>query len=223
LELIGDKAPFVTVDLIVRTIELHKQVEFEGGKAGGGKSDTRNIIVAAPSNRSRFFLPTVVLLSSLPLLHQITFAMKAIDQTCEEFEVHSLFAVAVSPAAVNNISVFRMYNRLQVPYLHMRLEGHTSFSKKSTDGGKATSDARANAVCNELIIHGVPEDILHPIGHGCSRPLTKNPKDAANRRVEIHVMDEAEAKAHMEREAMKKAIKKRQENRGGRLNPLSPQ
>jgi outer membrane protein OmpA-like peptidoglycan-associated protein len=103
---------------------------------------------------------------------------------------------------------------VQVPYLHMRVEGHTSYSKKSADGGKATSNARANAVCNELIAHGVPENILHPVGHGCSVPKTNNPKDAANRRVEIHVMDEAEAQRHM-RQAQAKAKR-------GKSNPLAP-
>jgi outer membrane protein OmpA-like peptidoglycan-associated protein len=141
MQLIGGDAPDITVDLIIRTIELHKQVEFVGGKA-------------------------VVLASSIPLLKQITFAIQMIDKTCEEFKV---------------------------PYLHMRIEGHTSYAKKSADGGILTSNNRAKAVVEELVEHGVPSSILHPVGHGCTKPLTKNSKDAANRRVEIHVMDETEA------------------------------
>jgi hypothetical protein len=84
----------------------------------------------------------------------------------------------------------------QVPPLNLRIEGHTSFAKKSKDGGAQTSSDRAKAVKAHLIDSHVPAGILFPVGLGSSRPENpKKPADPDNRRVEIHVMSDFEAKA----------------------------
>jgi flagellar motor protein MotB len=83
----------------------------------------------------------------------------------------------------------------QVPLLNLRIEGHTSYAKKSTDGGAKTSNDRATEVVAYLVRQRVPGAILHPVGKGSSRPANpKKPGDAVNRRVEIHVMSSLEAK-----------------------------
>ena len=151
---------------ITRSIDLHKQVEFEGGKA-------------------------VIKATSKFLMEQIRVAIKAIAQTTEEFEV---------------------------PPMHFRIEGHTSYSKKSPDGGIGTSNARAKAVMSDLSRGGVPKQILHPVGHGCSMPLTKNARDAANRRVEIHVMDAQQAQLMKDRQEAK--ARKARSAGGGYLAPI---
>jgi hypothetical protein len=110
LELIGDHAPDIKVDLIVRTIELHKQVEFEGGKAGTKPCTISDVCRASPSIFMSSFssprFPSVVKPSSMPLLGQLTYAMESIDQTCEEFQVHPfLFSANSNPN--HSIPMFR--------------------------------------------------------------------------------------------------------------------
>ncbi len=143
-ELIGSKAPSITVNLVDREIRLDEQIEFEGGKA-------------------------VIKAESAGLMKQIQVAASSIVTTCDEF---------------------------QVPQIHLRIEGHTSFSKKSKDGGAQTSNDRARAVVADLVRHGVPAATLHASGFGCNRPLVKPPKNPLNRRVEIHVMNDLEVRVH---------------------------
>lgn len=93
------------------------------------------------------------------LMEQIGICKKAISKTCTEF---------------------------QIPNMSWRVEGHTAVSKKSTDGGMATSEARANAVCAYLGSHGIDVAYLKPVGCGCFQPPKETKADP--RRVEIHVM-----------------------------------
>jgi outer membrane protein OmpA-like peptidoglycan-associated protein len=93
------------------------------------------------------------------------------------------------------VSIVLTCNEFKVPLMNLRIEGHTSFSKKSTDGGEQTSTDRANAVKAYITKTHVPASILHTEGLGSSRPMMKKPNDPLNRRVEIHVMSDMEVKA----------------------------
>jgi len=96
---------------------------------------------------------------SMPLLDQLVVARKCITKTCREFEVDDML---------------------------WRVEGHTAKSKKSADGGIATSMARAKAVCGYLRLRGVDVNFLRAEGCGSFRPPSDPSTDA--RRVEIHVV-----------------------------------
>jgi outer membrane protein OmpA-like peptidoglycan-associated protein len=98
---------------------------------------------------------------SRSLMDEINFAMGCIKQTVGEF---------------------------QIPFLHFWIEGHTSFAKKSKDGGLATSTSRAAAVAQEMVISGIDGDNLHSRGWGDKKPLGGNKDD--DRRVEIKVIPE---------------------------------
>ena len=100
------------------------------------------------------------------LMRQLGICKKAISQTCVEFGI---------------------------PNMSWRVEGHTAVSKKSTDGGMATSTARAHAVCAHLGASGIDLNFLYPVGCGSHQP-PKEPK-ADPRRVEIHVMSQEEVRA----------------------------
>jgi flagellar motor protein MotB len=101
----------------------------------------------------------ILLAESHPLMNEINFAMSCIKQTVDEFHV---------------------------PFLNFRVEGHTSVAKKSKDGGKATSTARAHAVMDEIVSAGIPAENLFFFGFGDTKPISTD-KDK-NRRVEITVM-----------------------------------
>jgi flagellar motor protein MotB len=102
----------------------------------------------------------VIKQESAGLMHQISLSLRSICTTCGEFG--------------RNLMQFRV-------------EGHTAVSKKSPDGGIATSIGRSRAVVEKLIEEGIPAYVLHPKGFGDSRPIGS--KDQ-NRRVEIHVIEE---------------------------------
>jgi len=101
---------------------------------------------------------------SANIMAQLSCAKQCITQTCSEFDV---------------------------PNMHWKVQGHTAKSKKSKDGGMATSNGRAQAVCADLGRKGVDTSTLHPEGCGCYKPPAD--KKADPRRVEIHVLSKEEA------------------------------
>lgn len=71
------------------------------------------------------------------------------------------------------------------------VEGHTD-NIGGAPLNQQLSDARARAVVQSLIAHGVTADRLVPKGWGLTRPLTTNGSEtgrATNRRVEFHILD----------------------------------
>merc|ERR1711865_512562 len=74
----------------------------------------------------------------------------------------------------------------ELPSIHFQIGGHTAPSKKSTDGGKGTSQARALEVCHYLSRDPqIERSSLHAVGWGSSKP----PASGDPRRVEIIVLD----------------------------------
>ena len=102
--------------------------------------------------------------ASAGLMDQLACAKKCITQTCREFGVADM---------------------------HWKVEGRTAVSKKSKDGGKATSNGRARAVSADLGRKGIDTATLHPEGCGCYKPPADRGADP--RRVEIHVLSKEEA------------------------------
>ena len=77
----------------------------------------------------------------------------------------------------------------------LRIEGHTD-NRGSAEMNLDLSQRRAASVRSWLIGHGISEERLESEGYGLTRPLQKNDTDrgrAANRRVEFHIVEDAEA------------------------------
>jgi len=75
-----------------------------------------------------------------------------------------------------------------MPPLHMRVEGHVHKTNNIKKCWRL-SDERAAVIVDKIGDAGYPRSVLHPKGFGPSRPLG-TPK--TDRRVEVHVMDQAE-------------------------------
>lgn len=68
----------------------------------------------------------------------------------------------------------------------LRVEGHTD-AAGDADYNKFLSQKRAEAVEKYLIKHGIKSLRLQSIGYGEEKPISENPRDMVNRRVEIHL------------------------------------
>ena len=78
----------------------------------------------------------------------------------------------------------------------IRIEGHTD-NKGTAALNKNLSNARAAAVANWLVKHGIDKSHLTSIGHGLDHPIDTNDTDAGranNRRVEFHIEGEGKPK-----------------------------
>ena len=79
-------------------------------------------------------------------------------------------------------------NRPTMESLRFAVEGHTDARGK--DGyNQSLSERRAAAVVEFLESQGINRSRLQSRGYGESKPLTKNPRDAANRRVETRLIE----------------------------------
>jgi outer membrane protein OmpA-like peptidoglycan-associated protein len=71
----------------------------------------------------------------------------------------------------------------------VRVEGHTD-NRGDPSGNQRLSVARAQAVVDWLVAHGMDKSKLTVVGHGADRPIDANDTDegrAANRRIELYV------------------------------------
>ena len=78
----------------------------------------------------------------------------------------------------------------------IRVEGHTD-NRGSAELNKRLSNARAAAVVDWLVKHGIDRAHLTSVGFGMDRPIETNDTDAgraANRRVEFHIEGEGKPK-----------------------------
>ena len=102
----------------------------------------------------------------------VTFALGSAELTPEAKSIVKTLAAAI--------------NSDQLATYKFQVEGHTD-STGTPDGNMALSQARANAVREDLISeYNVPGDRLVAVGKGQTEPLDPaNPEAAANRRVQI--------------------------------------
>ena len=87
--------------------------------------------------------------------------------------------------------IIDLVNKNSEEIARLRIAGHTDASG-SAAYNKQLSRKRAEAVRDYLIGHHIKTTALEAVGYGEERPLTKNPYDKANRRVEITVEKGAE-------------------------------
>ena len=84
------------------------------------------------------------------------------------------------------------------------VEGHTDnvpIKRSGWESNKALSIARANAVVDYLVEHGVDRSRLTPIGYGEEHPITSNGTTAGrqkNRRVEIIILPKSSGQSYEE-------------------------
>lgn len=77
------------------------------------------------------------------------------------------------------------------PILHLKIEGHVTKTKNTKKGWKISQE-RAEVIVKSLVLHGCPEEILHPVGLGSTRPIGTG---AVNRRIEVNLMTEEQVPA----------------------------
>ncbi len=81
--------------------------------------------------------------------------------------------------------------------MHVEIQGHTDNSG-TPEHNKALSEARANAILDWLVSHGVAANRLVAHGYGQERPISPNVTPQArarNRRVQFMILDKADAPA----------------------------
>jgi OOP family OmpA-OmpF porin len=104
-----------------------------------------------------------------------------------EFETDSAVIADSSKGLLDEVvQVMRDHPEIE----RVRVAGHTD-GQGSRAHNKKLSDARASAVKQYLIDHGIAADRLSSKGYGQDQPIATNKTDAGraeNRRVEIHIL-----------------------------------
>jgi outer membrane protein OmpA-like peptidoglycan-associated protein len=72
----------------------------------------------------------------------------------------------------------------EAPQLKLRVEGHTDAVGSASYNG-SLSERRALSVGEYLVKQGIDPSRLILVGKGMTEPLTRNPYDPANRRVQF--------------------------------------
>lgn len=108
-------------------------------------------------------------------------------------QVHFAFGTAqILPDSFPVLTEVADYLKSNKAIKKMSIEGHTD-NRGSAAYNKTLSQARANAVMNWLIQHGVEANRLEAHGYGLERPIESNDTDegrAKNRRVEFKILEE---------------------------------
>lgn len=100
------------------------------------------------------------------------------------FHINFAFDSAVLPASAHEMVDTVAEVMRDAPDIKVRIEGHTDAAgapKYNVD----LSERRALAVGTYLVKHGIDPARLELVGKGMAEPLTKNPYDAQNRRVQF--------------------------------------
>jgi OOP family OmpA-OmpF porin len=100
------------------------------------------------------------------------------------FRINFAFNSAVLPGSAH-VMMDRVAEVMkEVPDIKVRVEGHTD-AVGSADYNVALSERRALSVAEYLVKLGVEPSRLMLIGKGMAEPVTQNPYDSANRRVQF--------------------------------------
>lgn len=84
----------------------------------------------------------------------------------------------------------------------LRIEGHAS-AEGDASANRKLSEARAQAVRDQLVARGVPEDVLEAEGYGADNPIATNDTEEGrekNRRVEIDILEQDDVVERVEEE-----------------------
>lgn len=108
-------------------------------------------------------------------------------------QVHFAFGTAqILPESFPVLTEVGDYLKSNKAIKKMSIEGHTD-NRGSADLNKTLSAARAQAVMNWLVQHGVEANRLEAHGYGLEKPIETNDTDegrAKNRRVEFKILEE---------------------------------
>jgi outer membrane protein OmpA-like peptidoglycan-associated protein len=100
------------------------------------------------------------------------------------FHINFAFNSAVLPDSAH-LMIERVAQLMkETPDLKLRVEGHTD-AAGSAEYNKSLSEARAISVARYLAAQGVAADRLLLVGKGKTEPLTHDPYEPANRRVQF--------------------------------------
>ncbi|PPQ30325.1 OmpA family protein [Rhodopila globiformis] len=100
------------------------------------------------------------------------------------FHVNFAFDSAMLPASARGMIAMIAQLMKEAPQMKVRIEGHTD-AKGSARYNLALSERRALSVGEYIVSQGIEPTRLELVGKGMSEPLTANPYDAANRRVQF--------------------------------------
>jgi outer membrane protein OmpA-like peptidoglycan-associated protein len=108
----------------------------------------------------------------------------AVDAGAVAFRINFAFNSAVLPD-----SALAMIDRIaqlmrESPEVRLRVEGHTD-AVGSADYNLSLSERRALSVVEYLVSQGVEASRLMVVGKGMAEPVTRNPYEPANRRVQF--------------------------------------
>lgn len=138
----------------------------------------------APAARDASPSPTMQAAVSKPASVPAAKASQATESGVVGFHINFAFDSAVLPD-----SAFAMIDRIaelmkEAPQLKLRVEGHTD-ATGTAEYNKSLSERRALSVGEYLVKHGIEPTRLLLEGKGMAEPLTPNPYDGANRRVQF--------------------------------------
>ena len=121
---------------------------------------------------------------SVPARPSAPAAGRADEPGAVAFHVNFGFNSAILPSSADSMIGMIAQLMKESPQVKVRVEGHTD-AAGSADYNISLSERRALSVGEYLVKLGVEPSRLILVGKGMAEPLTRNPYDAANRRVQF--------------------------------------
>lgn len=111
-------------------------------------------------------------------------AAKEVKPVAVGFRINFAFNSAALPMSANDMMDTVAEVMKEAPDIKVRVEGHTD-AVGSANYNVDLSERRALAVGEYLVKHGIDPSRIVLVGKGMAEPLTKDPYDAQNRRVQF--------------------------------------
>jgi len=165
-----------------RTIVIQKPPQ---GAVPSPVQNASSQVIAPPPTPSGSAAPPVAKTTlSTPIPRHASAPKPAVDAGAVAFRINFAFNSAVLPE-----SALAMIDRIaqvmqESPEIKLRVEGHTD-AVGSADYNLSLSERRALSVAEYLVSQGVEASRLMVVGKGMTEPVTRNPYEPVNRRVQF--------------------------------------